>query len=209
VEELAGQSWRRILDHDGRDGLSADLRLSFPQPATTAICVRPTEFLMKALIPLAFAALLATAASADAQPAAPPAAPPAAAAAPDPAAFLAQNAKAPGVKTLPSGLQYKITQSGSAGPSPKPGDIIKVHYEGKLTSGQVFDSTFERGHPAIMPLDELIPAWMEAIPMMHVGDEWTLYVPPSLGYGAQGAGPIPANSVLVFRIKLLGMLSAD
>lgn len=161
---------------------------------------------MKALIPLAFAALLVTAASAEAQPPAPPAA----TAAPDPAAFLAQNAKAPGVKTLPSGLQYKIAQSASAGaPAPKAGDLIKVHYEGKLTSGQVFDSSFERGHPAIMPLADLIPGWMEALPMMHVGDEWTLYVPPSLGYGAQAAGPIPANSVLVFRIKLLGMLSAD
>jgi FKBP-type peptidyl-prolyl cis-trans isomerase len=183
----------------------AAIGLRFPRSATTAICVHPTEFLMKALIPLAFAALIATAASADAQAAAPPAS----TAAPDPAAFLAQNAKAPGVKTLASGLQYKITQSGTPGPSPKAGDLVKVHYEGALTSGQVFDSTFERGRPAIMPLADLIPAWMEALPMMHVGDEWTLYVPPSLGYGAEGAGPIPANSVLVFRIKLLGMLSPD
>ena len=160
---------------------------------------------MKALIPLAFAALLATAASADAQPAAPSAR----AAAPDPAAFLAQNAKAPGVKALASGLQYKIVQSGPAGPSPKVGDLIKVHYEGTLTSGQVFDSSFERGRPAIMPLAELIPGWMEALPMMRVGDEWILYVPPSLAYGAEATGPIPANSVLVFRIKLLGMLSPD
>jgi peptidylprolyl isomerase/FKBP-type peptidyl-prolyl cis-trans isomerase FklB len=60
-----------------------------------------------------------------------------------------------------------------------------------------------------MPLENLVPAWMEALPMMHVGDEWTLYVPPELGYGAEGAGPIPPNSVLVFRIKLLGMLSPD
>jgi len=164
---------------------------------------------MKALIPLAFAALLATAASADAQPAAPPAAPAAATAAPDPAAFLARNAKAPGVKTLASGLQYKIAQSGPAGPSPKAGDLVKVHYEGTLTSGQVFDSSFQRGQPAIMPLADLIPGWMEALPMMHVGDEWILYVPPSLGYGAEATGPIPANSVLVFRIKLLGMLSPD
>lgn len=160
---------------------------------------------MKALLPLALAAALAATASAEAQPAAPA---PATAAA-DPAAFLAQNAKAAGVKTLPSGLQYKVVQSGPAGPSPKAGDLIKVHYEGALTSGQVFDSSFERGHPAIMPLGDLIPAWMEALPMMRVGDEWILYVPPSLGYGAEATGPIPANSVLVFRIKLLGMLSPD
>ena len=160
---------------------------------------------MKALIPLALAAVLAMGAAAEAQPAAPPAP----AAVSDPATFLAQNAKAAGVKALPSGLQYKIVQSGPAGPSPKAGDLIKVHYEGALTSGQVFDSSFGRGRPAIMPLGELIPAWMEALPMMRVGDEWILYVPPSLGYGAEATGPIPANSVLVFRIKLLGMLSPD
>jgi FKBP-type peptidyl-prolyl cis-trans isomerase len=131
-------------------------------------------------------------------------------AAPAPAAdFLAANAKAPGVKTLPSGLQYKVVAAGPDGPSPKPGDIIKVHYEGKLANGQVFDSSFERGKPALMPLDSLIPAWMEAIPRMHVGDEWMLYVPPALGYGAEGSGPIPANAVLIFRVKLLGMLAAD
>jgi FKBP-type peptidyl-prolyl cis-trans isomerase FklB len=135
------------------------------------------------------------------------AAPPTAAAA-DPVAFLAANAKAPGVTVLPSGLQYKVVQSGPAGPSPKEGDVIKVHYEGALTSGQVFDSTFS-GKPALLPLADLVPAWMEALPRMRVGDEWILYVPPGLGYGPEGAGPIPPNSVLVFRLKLLGMLSAD
>ncbi len=142
--------------------------------------------------------------------AAPAAAAPAAAAAPDPAAFLAQNAKAPGVATLPSGLQYKVVKAGDAkGPSPKPGDAIKVNYEGKLLDGTVFDSSFQRGKPVLMPLGGLVPAWMEALPLMHPGDEWILYVPPDLGYGPQGQGPIPANSVLVFRIQLLGMLSAD
>ena len=123
----------------------------------------------------------------------------------DVAQYLATNAKAPGVTVLPSGLQYKVVTSGPSGPSPKPGDYIKVMYEGSLTSGKVFDS-----NPSIiMPLDGLIPAWMEAIPKMHVGDEWTLYAPPALGYGPEGAGPIPPNSVLVFKVKLLGMLSAD
>jgi FKBP-type peptidyl-prolyl cis-trans isomerase len=139
-----------------------------------------------------------------AQPAPAPAAP-----AESGADFLAKNAKAPGVKALPSGLQYKVVQSGPAGPSPKPGDIIKVHYEGTLVSGQVFDSSFARGKPVLFPLADLVPAWMEALPMMRVGDEWMLYAPPELGYGAAGAGPIPPNSVLIFRIKLLGMLSPD
>ena len=114
------------------------------------------------------------------------------------AAFLAANAKAPGVVTLPSGLQYKVITSGpKTGPSPKLGDIIKVHYEGKLLDGTVFDSSFERKQAAIMPLDGLVQAWLEALPMMHVGDEWVLYVPSELGYGEREAGPIPAGSVEV------------
>ena len=122
--------------------------------------------------------------------------------------FMAKNATAPGVVALPSGLQYKVVTSGPAGPSPKRGDYIKVQYEGSLTSGKVFDAT-DPGKSVVMPLDGLIPAWMEAIPRMHVGDEWMIYAPPALGYGAQGAGPIPPNSVLVFKVKLNGMLSAD
>jgi FKBP-type peptidyl-prolyl cis-trans isomerase len=155
------------------------------------------------LIAAHFGAALLVGGAAHAQTA--PAAPAAAAA--DPAQFLAANAKAAGVVALPSGLQYKVVTSGPAGPSPKKGDIIKVQYEGSLTSGKVFDNN--DGKPALMPLDGLIPAWMEAIPKMHVGDEWTIYAPPSLGYGPQGAGPIPPNSVLVFKVKLIGMLSAE
>jgi len=167
---------------------------------------------MKALALAAIAAVAVTAPALAApvpKTSAPPA-PAAAPAAPDPAAFLAQNAKAPGVTTLPSGLQYKVLKAGDAkGPSPKPGDAIKVHYEGKLADGTVFDSSFQRGKPVLMPLGGLVPAWMEALPLMHPGDEWILYVPPDLGYGPEGQGPIPPNSVLIFRIQFLGMLSAD
>ena len=160
---------------------------------------------------LALAAALALAPlAAQAQPAAQPPAPSAMVAPLETAAaFFPRNAKLPGVQTLPSGLQYKVLQSGPAGPSPKEGDAIKVHYEGALTNGQVFDSSFARNQPLLMPLANLVPAWMEALPRMHVGDEWMLYVPPELGYGAQGSGPIPPNAVLIFRIKFLGMLSAD
>ena len=97
----------------------------------------------------------------------------------------------------------------AGGASPKAGDMVKVHYEGKLVSGEVFDSSFARGKPALMPLDGLVPAWMEALPRMKVGDEWILYAPAALGYGAEGYGPIPPNSALIFRVKLLGLLSAD
>ena len=125
-------------------------------------------------------------------------------------AFLATNAKAPGVVVLPSGLQYKVVASGPKdGPSPKLGDIIKVHYEGKLLDGTVFDSSFERNQSVIMPLDGLVQAWLDALPMMKVGDEWVLYVPPELGYGDRETGPIPPGSVMVFRLKLLGMLAVD
>ena len=160
---------------------------------------------MKRLLPLTIIAVLAAGGGAEAQSSTGAAAPATSAN----ETFLAKNATAPGVKTLASGLQYKVVQSGPAGPSPKPGDIVKVHYEGSLTSGEVFDSSFARGKPALMPLADLVPAWMEALPLMHVGDEWILYAPPSLGYGAEATGPIAPNSVLIFRIKLLGMLSPD
>lgn len=125
-------------------------------------------------------------------------------------AFLEKNAKAPGVVSLPSGLQYKVVTSGpKAGPSPKIGDIIKVHYEGKLLDGTVFDSSFARGKAAIMPADGLIQGWLEALPLMKVGDEWTLYIPSSLGYGPRDMGEIPPDSTLVFRLQLIGMLAVD
>ena len=123
--------------------------------------------------------------------------------------FLTANTKAAGVVTLPSGLQYKIVRSGPAsGAEPHAGDEVKVHYEGKLLDGTVFDSSYERGVPAAMPLDALIPAWIEALQLMRPGDEWVLYVPPALGYGEEGAGggQIPGNSVLIFRIELIGVL---
>ncbi len=121
-------------------------------------------------------------------------------------AFMAENAKQPGVVTLPQGLQYKVVRSGpQGGMHPTPADEVKVHYEGKLLDGTVFDSSYERGVPAVFPLDGLVPAWVIALQRMKAGDEWTLYVPPALGYGAQDKGPIPGNSVMIFRIELLGV----
>ena len=122
-------------------------------------------------------------------------------------AFLAQNARQPGVVTLADGLQYKIVRSGPAsGAKPSPTDEVKVNYEGKLVDGTVFDSSYERGTPASFPLQGLVPAWKEALVMMRPGDEWTLYVPPELGYGAEDKGPIPGNSVMIFRIELIDVL---
>jgi FKBP-type peptidyl-prolyl cis-trans isomerase FklB len=125
------------------------------------------------------------------------------------AAYMTQVAAKPGILKLPSGVQYEIVKSGAAtGPHPRPIDEVKVHYEGKLIDGKVFDSSFERGVPATFPLNQLIPAWIEALQQMRPGDEWRLYVPPEQGYGAQGAGDIPPNSVLIFRIELLDVLPA-
>jgi FKBP-type peptidyl-prolyl cis-trans isomerase len=127
---------------------------------------------------------------------------------PDPAkTFLAANAKAPGVLTTASGLQYRILRSGPAtGLRPKLADEVKVNYEGKLLSGDVFDSSYERGHPEVMTLRGLVPGWIEALQLMRPGDEWLLYVPPKLGYGPEGKGPIPPDSVLVFKIELIDVL---
>ncbi len=125
------------------------------------------------------------------------------------ATFLATNAKAPGVRVLPSGVQYKVVREGPpGGRRPGPNDEVKVHYEGKLIDGKVFDSSYERGQPAAMPLPALIPAWVEALQLMRPGDEWILYVPPELGYGAEGGGEIPPNSVLIFRIELIDFIPA-
>ncbi|HEX3699103.1 MAG TPA: FKBP-type peptidyl-prolyl cis-trans isomerase [Phenylobacterium sp.] len=123
-------------------------------------------------------------------------------------AFLAQNAKKPGVHVLPDGLQFQVVQSGPAnGLRPALGDEVKVNYEGKLTDGKVFDSSYERGQPAAMPLKGLIPAWQEALPLMRPGDVWMLYVPPKLGYGEKGAGDtIPPNAALTFKIELIDFL---
>lgn len=129
----------------------------------------------------------------------------------DGTAFLSKNASEPGVKTLPDGLQYKVVRSGPAGGrTPGPRDEVKVHYEGKLITGQIFDSSYQRGTPAAFPLQGLIPAWVEALQMMRPGDEWMLYVPAKLGYGDAGAGgAIPPGAVLIFRIELLDVLPAE
>jgi peptidylprolyl isomerase/FKBP-type peptidyl-prolyl cis-trans isomerase FklB len=128
---------------------------------------------------------------------------------PEGQAFHDQMAKKPGVKVLPSGLMYEVVSSGPAsGSHPQAGDEIKVNYEGKLVNGTTFDSSYERGQPAAMPLAHLVKAWEEALPLMRPGDVWMLYVPPKLGYGAEGTpgGEIPPNSVLVFKIELIDFL---
>ena len=123
--------------------------------------------------------------------------------------FLKSNARAEGVRTLPSGVQYKVVQSGPpGGESPDSNDLVRVDYEGTLTDGTVFDSSFERGSPYVTTPEQVVPGWTEALQRMKVGDEWLLYVPLELGYGGQGSGRIPPHSVLVFRVQLLDLAPA-
>ena len=121
-------------------------------------------------------------------------------------AFMAQNALTEGVQTLPSGVQYKVLKSGpNGGQHPTPEDMIKVHYEGKLLNGEVFDSSYKDGKPVTFQLKNLIPGWIDALQAMKPGDQWEIYVPPRLGYGDRQSGPIPPNSVLVFKLELLAV----
>lgn len=118
------------------------------------------------------------------------------------AAFLAENAKKPGVTTTASGLQYEVLTLGK-GAKPKPSDIVKVHYHGTLADGSVFDSSIQRGEPAVFQLDQVITGWTEALQLMPTGSKYRLTLPPELAYGDQGAGPIPANAVLIFEVELI------
>ena len=123
--------------------------------------------------------------------------------------FMTSNAKADGVKTLPSGAQYKVLQAGPpGGERPDGNDLVRVDYEGSLTDGTVFDSSLQRGQPAVFTVEDgisgsVITGMRDALQHMSVGDEWLVYIPPAIGYGDASTGDIPPNSVLIFRLKLL------
>lgn len=120
------------------------------------------------------------------------------------AAFLAANAKKPGVTVQPSGLQYRVIHTGF-GKRPKGTDLVTVEYKGSLINGKVFDAT-EPGMPFQFTANKLIPGWTEALELMREGDEWELVIPANLAYGDRGAGGvIPPNQVLVFNLKLLAV----
>lgn len=120
-------------------------------------------------------------------------------------AFLARNAKTSGVKQLPSGLQYQVVKAGN-GPTPTLEDRVKVHYRGTLRDGKEFDSSYQRGAPAVLPVSRTVAGWREALTQMKVGSRWKLFVPPELGYGETGApGRIGPNEVLIFELELLGI----
>lgn len=120
-------------------------------------------------------------------------------------AFLTNNKKQAGVVTLADGLQYKVIKAGT-GVAPKEGETITVNYSGKFVDGKEFDSSYQRGKPAVFVLSkELIPGWVEALKLMKAGSTWELYVPAHLAYGERGVGPIGPNQVLIFKIELLSV----
>lgn len=119
--------------------------------------------------------------------------------------FLEENAKREGVKTTASGLQYEVIE-GTIGQKPKATDTVRVHYEGTLPDGTVFDSSYKRGEPISFGLNQVIKGWTEGLQLMSVGSKYKLYIPYHLGYGERGAGAsIPPYSALVFTIELLGI----
>lgn len=119
--------------------------------------------------------------------------------------FLAENKTKKGVKTLPSGLQYRVIHEGT-GPLPKATDTVSVNYRGTFIDGREFDSSYSRGKPASFPVNGVIRGWSEALQLMKVGAKWDLFIPPDLAYGEQGAPPrILPNSTLIFEIELLSI----
>lgn len=121
-------------------------------------------------------------------------------------AFLSENAKKEGVKTLPSGLQYKVLTEGK-GKSPKATDTVTVNYRGTLIDGTEFDSSYKRGEPATFPVNGVIKGWTDALQLMKEGSRWQLYIPSTLAYGERGTqgGPIGPNAVLIFEVELVSI----
>ncbi|MGQ8336171.1 FKBP-type peptidyl-prolyl cis-trans isomerase [Sunxiuqinia sp. A32] len=117
--------------------------------------------------------------------------------------FLAENREKEGVVETASGLQYKIILDGD-GESPSATDQVKCHYHGTLIDGTVFDSSVQRGEPAVFPVNGVIQGWVEALQMMSIGSKWRLFVPSDLAYGDRGAGgAIGPNTTLIFDVELL------
>jgi len=119
--------------------------------------------------------------------------------------FLAENAKREGVKTTASGLQYEVLEA-TIGQKPKATNTVRVHYEGTLIDGTVFDSSYKRGESISFPLNGVIKGWTEGLQLMSVGSKYKLFIPYQLAYGEHGAGAsIPPYAALIFTVELLGI----
>lgn len=118
--------------------------------------------------------------------------------------FLAENKKKEGVKTLPSGVQYKVIKVGN-GAMPSDTSMVKVHYEGKTLDGKVFDSSYKNGQPVSLRANQVIKGWTEALVHMPVGSVWEVYIPQELAYGEREQGQIKPFSALIFKIELISI----
>ena len=120
-------------------------------------------------------------------------------------AFLAENAKREGVKVTESGLHYEVLEA-TIGQKPKATDKVRVHYEGTLIDGTVFDSSYKRGESITFGLNQVIKGWTEGLQLMSIGSKYKLYLPYQLAYGERGAGAnIPPYAALIFTVELLGI----
>ncbi len=121
--------------------------------------------------------------------------------------FLAANKDKAGVKTLPSGVQYKVIKPGT-GASPKASDTVEVNYRGTLIDGKEFDSSYSRGQPASFPVNGVIKGWQEVLQVMKEGAHWQIVVPSELAYGESGSGSaIGPNATLIFEVELLKIMA--
>ncbi|MGD8494661.1 MAG: FKBP-type peptidyl-prolyl cis-trans isomerase [Gemmatimonadales bacterium] len=118
--------------------------------------------------------------------------------------FMAANGEKEGVQTTDSGLEYQVIEAGD-GPKPGPDDTVTIHYSGTLPDGTKFDSSYDRGQPATFSVQGVIPGFSEGLQLMPVGSKYKLFIPPDLGYGPRGQGPIPPNSALVFEVEMLSI----
>ncbi|MEE3423617.1 MAG: FKBP-type peptidyl-prolyl cis-trans isomerase [Succinimonas sp.] len=119
--------------------------------------------------------------------------------------YLKENAQKEGVTVTASGLQYEVLKEGS-GKIPSRSDKVKVHYHGTFTDGRVFDSSVERGEPAVFGVTQVIKGWTEALQLMKTGSKYRLTIPSDLAYGDSGAGTIPPKAALIFDVELLEIL---
>ncbi|GHU24814.1 peptidyl-prolyl cis-trans isomerase [Spirochaetia bacterium] len=123
-------------------------------------------------------------------------------------AFLEENKKKPGIHVTETGLQYEVLIEGT-GKKPLPSETVRVHYEGTLSDGTVFDSSYDRGQPTEFQLSGVIPGWTEGVGLMNVGSTYRLFIPSELGYGERGQGDIPSYAPLIFKIELLDIVAPD
>lgn len=119
--------------------------------------------------------------------------------------YLLRIAQEPGVKALPCGILYKVLKTGN-GISPTASSVVSIYYKGMLINGRVFDDNTQQGYPDAFRLTDLIRGWQIALPQMHIGDKWCIYIPSEQGYGAITTDGIPKNSTLIFEIELVGIM---